>query len=226
MRTSSEPSASAAVSPVTGGARSCCYGIWYTRTTLTITRQSVGPTSDALRVRDIAKTRTRWSRRYQRVRGLVGAQTAYIKAHPERAQSHKGSAYEEDVDPDASEEIYTRPELARRLVAYFKPTGKVLDPCRGKGAFYDAFVESGRCVMSSIGARFARAAIFSIWNQPVDWIMTNSSWGDSYRLIAQHAFDLAQHVVFLAKLDVALGTFGKHNDFRDQWVRLTRNRRG
>ena len=34
--------------------------------------------------------------------------------------------------------LFTPPELAREIVAHFMPSGKVLEPCRGAGAFADA----------------------------------------------------------------------------------------
>ena len=35
--------------------------------------------------------------------------------------------------------VMTPPRLAEAIVGYFKPTGIVLDPCRGDGAFFNAF---------------------------------------------------------------------------------------
>ena len=36
--------------------------------------------------------------------------------------------------------IMTPPELARRIVDYYAPRGRLLDPCRGQGAFYNAML--------------------------------------------------------------------------------------
>ena len=35
--------------------------------------------------------------------------------------------------------IMTKPETAKFIIDYFKPTGKILEPCRGTGSFYDQF---------------------------------------------------------------------------------------
>ena len=35
----------------------------------------------------------------------------------------------------------TNPNTAKWIVDYFQPTGKMLEPCRGEGAFYTAMQE-------------------------------------------------------------------------------------
>ena len=42
--------------------------------------------------------------------------------------------------------IETPIELAKQLVEYFKPEGKVLEPCKGKGNFLDAIKGYGQNV--------------------------------------------------------------------------------
>lgn len=104
----------------------------------------------------------------------------------------------------------TDPELAGRLVAYFRPTGFCLDPCRGPGPtypFYDALPEPKDWCEILAGRDFLD------WQRPVDWIVTNPDWSCDYRAFAAHAFRVAANVVFLAPLHVAVNTYRRHRDW-------------
>ena len=35
--------------------------------------------------------------------------------------------------------VMTKPETAKLIIDYFKPTGTILEPCKGDGAFYNQF---------------------------------------------------------------------------------------
>jgi hypothetical protein len=41
------------------------------------------------------------------------------------------------VPCNGNDRIYTPPFLAKLIIEHFKPQGKILEPCRGKGAFSD-----------------------------------------------------------------------------------------
>ncbi len=101
--------------------------------------------------------------------------------------------------------VFTDRSFAQKIINYFQPTGRVLDPCRGNGAFD---IESGEWCEIDDGKDF------HAWTDHVDWIITNPPWSSKvYRPIAQHAFDIADNVVFLIRLHNALGTTARHRDF-------------
>jgi hypothetical protein len=97
--------------------------------------------------------------------------------------------------------VYTNPVLASALVrhaeGYMKPGGISLDPCRGRGAFYDAMSEPRDWCEISEGKDFFD------WHEPVGLIATNAPWSDvepnSYTRIARHAFKIADVVLLLVK---------------------------
>jgi hypothetical protein len=60
----------------------------------------------------------------------------------------------------------TPPPIAADIVNHFKPTGRILDPCRGDGAFWNVMPGAEWCE-----AREGRN--FYDWNEPVDWIVSN-----------------------------------------------------
>lgn len=108
-----------------------------------------------------------------------------------------------------SDLVYTHPDLAKKIINYFKPTGKCLDPCKGKGAFYDNLpspkdwceIQDGKDCLD--------------YNETVDWIITNPPYsGKAYRAVGEHCFKIAENVVFLTRFDRALTvSFARHQDF-------------
>lgn len=66
-----------------------------------------------------------------------------------------------------SDEHYTDPTLAQRIVQHFQPAGRCLEPFRGKGAFLSALPAG------SLWCDLAAGRDFFDFNEPVDWIVTN-----------------------------------------------------
>jgi len=86
--------------------------------------------------------------------------------------------------------VYTPPELAIAFVKHFNPIGKGLDPCRGAGAFFNAFNgEKEWCEISE-------GRDFYDYTEKVDYIMTNPPWGDM-RHFLQHAYEISNDVYYL-----------------------------
>lgn len=106
--------------------------------------------------------------------------------------------------------VYTPHDLARTIIQHFKPSGRILDPCLGDGAFYDNFpadCDPDWCELD-------RGRNFLAYYRPADWIVSNPPWSSSaYRDIAEHAFRMAPNVVFLIRLPNALGTYARHRSF-------------
>jgi hypothetical protein len=112
--------------------------------------------------------------------------------------------------------VMTPPHLAERIVNHFKPRGRVLDPCRGQGAFYDAIakqpgVEPHWCEITQGRDFFEETGHF-------DWLITNPPWS-KLRKFLLHAMPLADNIVLLATLthfdtrardmDIYQGGFGR-----------------
>lgn len=92
-----------------------------------------------------------------------------------------------------SDVVYTPDWVARDMVAWFNPTGRVLEPCRGDDAIY-RHLPGG-----SEWCEIACGRDFFAWNQPVDWIITNPPYS-LMREFMQHSFDLSVNTVFLQPL--------------------------
>jgi hypothetical protein len=85
--------------------------------------------------------------------------------------------------------VMTPPQIAKRIVQHFKPSGRILDPCRGNGAFAD---EMPGCEWCEI----REGKDFMEWHEPVDWIVSNPPYSNFYEWMC-HSFDVAENVVYL-----------------------------
>ncbi len=97
--------------------------------------------------------------------------------------------YQPNRDYDSNDVVMTPPHLAQRIVDHFKPSGRILEPCRGKGSFQKIMPGSFWCEISE-------GVDFFAWSKPVDWIVTNPPWSQ-IRPFLQHSMELADDIVFL-----------------------------
>lgn len=84
----------------------------------------------------------------------------------------------------------------------FNISGKVLEPCKGEGAFLKYLPSD------TDWCEIADGKNFYDYNQKVDWIVTNPPYSDFNRFL-EHSFDLADNVVLLvpvAKMFKSMGT--------------------
>ena len=93
----------------------------------------------------------------------------------------------------SNDDVQTPPALARELVRHFKPQGRILEPCKGKGNFLKAMPAAKWCEIK-------QGRDFFEWSAKVDWIITNPPWSQ-IRLFLKHAMTIADHVVFLLTIN-------------------------
>jgi Domain of unknown function (DUF6538) len=109
------------------------------------------------------------------------------------------------------DQVSTNPELAKRIVDYLQPRGRIIDPCRGSGAFFQHLPHGSEWCEAADGRDFLS------FPGPVDWCITNPPWSAKhYRPIARHAFEISTNVVFLARLYNALGTTARQKDYLER----------
>jgi hypothetical protein len=92
--------------------------------------------------------------------------------------------------------------MARLIVEHFNPKGRILEPCRGDGTFYDAFPETE----TRLWCEITKGVDFLKFDEKVDWIITNWPWtpDDLYNAFARRAFALADNVVHLGNIGSAI----------------------
>ena len=93
-------------------------------------------------------------------------------------------------------DIVMTPEyLAINIINHFKPTGKILDPCRGTGAFYNNFNTDDKdwCELTE-------NKDFLTYDKKVDWIITNPPWS-KMREFLEHGMKISKNIVYLTTIN-------------------------
>ena len=90
----------------------------------------------------------------------------------------------------AGDAIYTPDWCAADMVRHFKPSGRILEPCRGGGAFMK------HLPADAMWCEIKEGRDFFAWRELVDWIITNPPYSLT-REFLRHALTVALNVVFL-----------------------------
>lgn len=92
-----------------------------------------------------------------------------------------------------TDKIMTNENIAKKIIKYFKPTGLILEPCKGSGNFYSNFKEKKDWCEIDKGRDFLK------YNKRVDWIITNPPYS-IYDEFLLKSFEIANNIVFLVPL--------------------------
>lgn len=90
--------------------------------------------------------------------------------------------------------VFTPDYLAEYIINHYQPSGKILEPCRGRGAFTQFMPECSWCEITE-GINF-----FEVKLDHYDWVVTNPPWSQ-FRQFLQKSMEVADNVVFLALLN-------------------------
>ncbi len=77
----------------------------------------------------------------------------------------QGTLFAREHDP--SDVVYTPDWCAQDMLDWFKPCGRVLDPCKGAGAFFDKMPAGAEWCEIREGRDFFE------WREPMNWIVSN-----------------------------------------------------
>lgn len=105
--------------------------------------------------------------------------------------------------------VMTPRELAREIVEHFGPSGKILDPSRGEGAFYDCFPDDAE----KFYCELSEGTSFFDFTEHVDWIVTNPPWS-KMRDFLKHGMSVSDNIVYLCTLNHFL-TRARLRDLRE-----------
>lgn len=92
--------------------------------------------------------------------------------------------------------VYTPRYLARKVVTHFMPSGRVLEPCYGNGAFYDVFPQHTKRYWCEI----AMGKDFLTYTRKVDWVISNPPWS-KFKEFMIHAMTLADNIVYVVTIN-------------------------
>lgn len=98
--------------------------------------------------------------------------------------------------------VFTPEPIAKQICDMFPIQGKILEPCKGDGAFLKYLPENTEW------CEIAEGRNFYDYNEKVDWLVTNPPYSDFNRFL-EHSFNLAENIVLLvplAKMFKSMGT--------------------
>ena len=110
--------------------------------------------------------------------------------------------------------IYTPDYLASEIVGHFKPqiSGKVLEPCRGGGAFLRGF--KTHKISPVVSTEISEGSDFFQFDSRVNWIITNPPWS-KIRWFLVHSYELSNNIVFLMSINAILGLKARIRDMQE-----------
>lgn len=95
---------------------------------------------------------------------------------------------------NARDVVYTPDDVARDMVAFFKPSGKILEPCAGDGAFLKYLPpDTDWCEIE-------KGRDFFACQEHYDWIVGNPPYSNILDWLC-HSFEIADNVVFLMPMN-------------------------
>jgi hypothetical protein len=91
---------------------------------------------------------------------------------------------------DPIDVVYTPDWVARDMVEFFQPSGRILEPAAGDGAILKYLPSADWCEIE-------KGRDFYAYTTAVDWIVTNPPYSQ-YGIFLDHAMTLANDILFLA----------------------------
>jgi hypothetical protein len=118
-----------------------------------------------------------------------------------KGQKHNSYIQGKYAHLNPNDVVFTPEWLTEKICSMFEISGKVLEPCKGEGAFLKFLPKDTDWCEITEGRNFFD------YNKKVDWIVTNPPYSDFNRFLT-HCFNLSENVVLLvpvAKLFKSLG---------------------
>ncbi len=104
----------------------------------------------------------------------------------------KGFQFSGEFSDDHKDVVFTRPEVAKEMVSHFPLSGRVLDPCRGDGAFWNLIDGADYCEIQE-------GKDFFEYEAQVDWIIGNPPYS-VYSAWLTHSMKVADNIVYFIPL--------------------------
>lgn len=106
---------------------------------------------------------------------------------------------------DPGDVVYTPDWVAKDMVDFFKPTGRILEPCAGDGVFLRYLPpDTDWCEIE-------KGQDFFAWREPVDWIVGNPPY-KVFNAWLRHSFTLADNIAYVFPLNKIYNDFGMLKD--------------
>lgn len=97
--------------------------------------------------------------------------------------------------------VYTPSWVVDDMLAHFRPTGVILDPCSGLGAFHD------KLPTGSPSCEITDGSDFFEWTTKVDWVIGNPPYSMT-RPWFRHSYEIADNLLYLVPLRNVFSGYG------------------
>lgn len=104
------------------------------------------------------------------------------------------------IPSGGEDRVMTPSNVVKAIIDHYKPFGRVLEPCRGTGAFFDELALSNEISKLDYAEIDEGLDFFNINNKHYDFIVTNPPFSQ-FRAFLNHAMDLADNVIFLSMVN-------------------------
>ena len=91
--------------------------------------------------------------------------------------------------------VMTPQWLAIDIINHFNPSGVILDPSRGEGAFYNNFPGD-----NNLWCELGEGKDFLQFGDKVDWIITNPPWSKMQEFL-RHGMEISDNIVYLTTIN-------------------------
>jgi hypothetical protein len=108
---------------------------------------------------------------------------------------------------DKKDVVYTPDWVARDMVEFFKPSGRILEPCKGKGAFIKYLPSAEWCEISE-------GRDFFEWTDQVDYCFGNPPYGIAWTWI-NHSMGISRNIIYLLPAWKPFGSQRQVNKIRE-----------
>ena len=96
---------------------------------------------------------------------------------------------------DPGDVVYTPDWVAHDMVEFFKPSGRILEPCKGDGVFLKYLPPHTEW------CEIQERRDFFKWLEPVDWIVGNPPYGKIFNDWLNHSYGIAKNTLYLLPLN-------------------------
>ena len=111
------------------------------------------------------------------------------------------------IPQNGNDKIYTPRDLSQKIIKYFRPSGLILEPCRGDGAFSD-YMDCEWCEIDE-------GRDFFDYEKSPDWIITNPPFSKMRKFLI-HSYEIcAENIVFLCPVNHILGMKARLRDMKE-----------
>ncbi len=91
--------------------------------------------------------------------------------------------------------VYTPRSLAKEIIDHYQPSGRMLDPSKGGGAFYDQFPPG-----ETFWCELQEGRDFFAFHEKMDWIITNPPWSKVMDFLI-HGMEISDNIVYLLTIN-------------------------